>query len=317
MATPNISEIATATIRHHARDVADNITNNNALLAHLKKRGRVKPYTGGTEIKVELSYQENSTYKRYSGYEPLDIQPSEVLTSATYGVKQSAVSITISGEEEIANAGKSKMLDLLDERITAAQSTMANNLSADIYSDGTEDDGKQINGLAALISTTPNTGTVGNIPRASWGFWRNKVKTAAVLSDVKQELQKMWLQLVRGTDKPGLIVMDNEVYSAYWGDLQDQQRYASDTDTANMGFENLLFNRTPVVLDGGHGGNAPEKRCYFINTKYLMWKPHSERNPMTTDMKAPVNQDALVSQLLWAGNLCMNNASLQGVIQFA
>ena len=54
MATPNISEIATATIRHHARDVADNITNNNALLAHLKKRGRVKPYTDSPNTPLSL-----------------------------------------------------------------------------------------------------------------------------------------------------------------------------------------------------------------------------------------------------------------------
>ena len=126
----------------------------------------------------------------------------------------------------------------------------------------------------------------------------------------------MYVQLIRGTDMPHIGVVDNEVYVALLSALQEQQRF-TDEATAKMGFKNLVFLGIPIILDGGHGGNAPSKRCYFLNTKYLKYRPHAERNIMSTDLVKSYDQDAWVSSMFWAGNLCMSNASLQGVVQFA
>ena len=61
MATPNLSEIITTTLRNRTGVLADGVLENNALLNHLKERGRVKPFSGGRTIVQELTYQENST----------------------------------------------------------------------------------------------------------------------------------------------------------------------------------------------------------------------------------------------------------------
>ncbi len=74
MASPNLSEIITTTIRNRSRKLADNVSDNNALCQRLKAKGNVKPFSGGRNIVQELEYAENATYKRYSGYEVLDIQ---------------------------------------------------------------------------------------------------------------------------------------------------------------------------------------------------------------------------------------------------
>jgi predicted transcriptional regulator of viral defense system len=71
MPSPNLSEIITTTLRSRTGELADNMIKNNALLSRLKKKGKVKPVTGGRTIVQELEYAENSTYKRYSGYETL------------------------------------------------------------------------------------------------------------------------------------------------------------------------------------------------------------------------------------------------------
>ena len=97
MASPNLSEIVTTTLRNRSGKLADNVTNNNALLARLNKKGNVKPVDGGRSIVQELDYQENGTFKRYSGYETLDISPSEVFSAAEFDWKQGAVSVSISG----------------------------------------------------------------------------------------------------------------------------------------------------------------------------------------------------------------------------
>lgn len=55
------------------------------------------------------------------------------------------------------------MIDLLEARIGNAERTFRNNLSNDMYSDGTADGGKQIGGLQLLVSDVNNSGTVGGM----------------------------------------------------------------------------------------------------------------------------------------------------------
>ena len=50
MASPNLSEIVTTTLRNRSGKLADNVTNNNALLNRLNKKGNVKPVDGGRSL---------------------------------------------------------------------------------------------------------------------------------------------------------------------------------------------------------------------------------------------------------------------------
>ena len=80
----------------------------------------------------------------------------------------------------------------------------------------------------------------------------------------------------------------------------------------------MMFNSAEVVLDGGIGGSSPGHRMYFLNTKYLSWCPHKDRNmvPLNHD-RYSTNQDALVKLIAFAGNLCASNRMLQGVLNGA
>lgn len=68
------------------------------------------------------------------------------------------------------------------------------------------------------------------------------------------------------------------------------------------------------MLDGGIGGFAPAKTAYFLNTKYIFWRPHASRNmvPLSPNKRYSTNQDAEVSILAWAGNLTCSGRALQG-----
>lgn len=63
MASPNsvFTEMVTTTLRNHATDVVDNITDNNALLRYLKKNGNIETENGGYEIVKPIEYAENGT----------------------------------------------------------------------------------------------------------------------------------------------------------------------------------------------------------------------------------------------------------------
>lgn len=328
MASPNLSEIITTTLRNRTKKLADNVTENNAILLRLSKRGKVKPVSGGRTIVQELEYAENSTYKRYSGYDTLNISPSDVFTAAEFEFKQAAVAISISGLEQLQNSGENAIIDLLESRIGNAERTMRNNISADMYSDGTADGGKQIGGLQLLVADDPTTGTVGGIDRATWTFWQNikfdattDGSAAATAANIQSYMNRVAIQLVRGTDGPDLAIADNNYYRLYLESLQAIQRITDPaSDMAAAGFSTLKYygmgKAVDVVLDGGFGGNAPTNHMYFLNTEYIHFRPHSDRNfsPLDPD-RFSVNQDAMVKLIGWAGNMTVSNSRLQGILK--
>jgi hypothetical protein len=322
MSSPNLSEIITTTLRNRTGALADNVTENNALLMRLKERGNVKPFSGGRTILQELSYAENSTYTRYSGYDVLDVSPQDVFTSAEFDIKQVAVSVSISGLEGLQNSGSEQVIDLLEARISNAEDSMVNGLASDVYSDGTANGGKQIGGLQLLVADTPTSGTVGGIDRASWAFWKNisfdastDGGSAASATNIQSFMNQLYVQLVRGRDAPDLIVADNNYWRLYLESLQAIQRITNEK-MASAGFMNLKYMNADVVMDGGIGGACPSNHMYMLNTKYLFLRPHRDRN-MTPigDDRYSINQDAMVKLIGWAGNMTASGCKFQGVLK--
>ena len=315
-----ISDIIATTIQSRTGKIADNVTKNNALLARLKQRGNVKPFSGGNVILQELSFAENGNVGYYSGYETLPVAAQDVISAAQYDIKQAACPVTISGLEQLQNAGKEQIIDLMESRLNVAESSMANLLAAGVYSDGTGSGGKEVTGLAAQVPVDPSTGTVGGIDRATWNFWRSKTfdastngGAATTAANIQQYMNALWASLVRGSDRPDLIVVDNAYWAYYMASLQAIQRFTSSGD-ANLGFVTVKFMDADVVLDGGIGGFCPTKTMFMLNTKYLFWRPHSARNmvPLSPGQRYSVNQDAAVQILAWAGNLCASGLQFQG-----
>lgn len=329
MAIPSstMTEIVTTTLRNRTGKLADNVTKNNALLNRLKKKGNVKTVSGGRTIVQELEYAENGTFKRYSGYESLNISPSDVFTGAEFNYAQAAVAVSISGLEQIQNSGDAAIIDLLESRIKNASRTLTNNIAIDCYSDGTADGGRQIGGLQLLVDSTPLTGTVGGIDASTTigSFWRNIAFSSAInggaaasSANIQSYMNQTALQLVRGTDSADLIVADNNYYRLYLESLQAIQRIQS-TEMAASGFTSLMYygagKAADVVLDGGVGGGAPTNTMYFLNTDYIFFRPHVDRffSPLGDDRMA-VNQDAMVKLVGFAGNMTVSNRRLQGVL---
>lgn len=344
MTIPNTSwgEIATTTLYSRTRKLADNVTKNNALLSRLSKKGKIKMFDGGQAIVQEIEYSENGTFRRYTGYDTLNITPSDVFTAAQYSIVQAAVAVSISGLEQLQNAGEEQMINLLDSRIGNAERTMANNLSNDCYSTGTADGGKQIGGLQLLVADVNNSGSVGGIDSGTWGFWQNFVFDFSAsgltpgAATMQAAMNQSWLGTARGADKPDLFIADNTYFNYYWTSLQAIQRIQS-SDQGMAGFMSLKFMDADVVYDGGFQGNttgnvstgsaigsggswlsgsgAPASHMYGLNTDYIFLRPHRDRwmVPLDPD-RYSVNQDAMVKLIGFAGNMTMSNRFLQSVI---
>lgn len=324
MAFPNtsVTDIIATTLEQRSGTIADNVTGNNALLAMLKKKGKIRSFSGGRIIYEELSYADNGNVGWYSGYDVLATAAADVLSAAQFEIRQAACPVAFSGLEELQNSGPEAKIDLIQSRIEVAESSMSNLISAGLYSDGTGSGGKQITGLLAAVPVTATSGTYGGINRATAGneFWRSyagDTNAAPSASTIQGVLNTAWASLTRGMDRPNLLVMDGTTWAAYMASLQALQRFTG-TETAALGFPTVKYMDADVVMDGGIGGDATSVTCYMLNTKYLHFRPHKDRNmvPLNPSRNA-INQDATVKILAWAGNLTCSGAQFQGQIVFS
>lgn len=324
MAFPNVSDIIATTIEKRSRKIADNVTKNNGVLTFIKKAGKERPFSGGRIIFEEISFAENGNAGFYSGYDLLPTNAQDVISAAQFDIKQAACAVSMSGLEELQNAGPEQMIDLLAGRVDVAEATMMNLISGGIYSDGTGYGGKEITGLNAAIPNTvtaSQTNVYGNISRALWPFWRTKSFDPGNYTNMLANMNTAWANLQRGMDRPNLIVMDSLAWTQYVALLQAQQRFTTleGSGPAGNGFATVMFMDCPVILDGGIGGFGAANTAYFLNTKYLHYRPHSARNfvPLSPSKRYSINQDAEVQILAWAGNLTCSGAQFQGRIEFA
>lgn len=328
-ANSTISDIIATTIQSRSGELADNVTNNNAVLRKLKAKGNVRPFSGGNVILEEIMYNDanyNNT-NSYSGYELLNISPNSPISAASFAIQQYAGAITISGLEMLQNSGEEAIIDLLDGRMKVAEGQLNNRINTDCYLDGTGNGGKNITGFGAAVSSAPTSGTYGGINRATWSFWQNYAYSgttnggaAVSAANIQSYMNQVAVSLVRGTDKPDLIVADSNFYKYYLNSLQAIQRVQNEgSEPSGAGFASLKYfgagMSADVVLDGGIGAASPANQMLFLNTNYIFFRPHKDRNfvPIGGERQA-VNQDAIVKLIGWAGNLTCSGAQFQGIL---
>lgn len=336
-ANSDVSDMIATTINHRSETLADNTTNNNALLRKLKARGNVRPFGGGIQIQENIMYTDTTSINvnSYSGYEALNIGENSPISGAVFSIAQYAAAVTMSGLQVLQNSSKEALIDLMEGRMAVAEAQLQNRIDYDMYQNGTGNGGKDLTGLGAAVPTLPTTGTYGGINRQTWSFWQSQYYRgvtdggAAVSSaNIQTYMTTLALRCVRGSDMPDLFVGDATYYGFYVNSLQAIQRISSDTGsgTAGAGFPTLKFfgggMAADVVMGGGingavnsagTAGGATASSMWALNTKYIFWRPHRDRNFVAIGgERQSVNQDAIVKLIGVAGNMTSSGPQFSG-----
>jgi hypothetical protein len=58
------NDLVSTTFRNHKKEIADAVTNHNALYRRLNNKGRVRTVDGGLSIALPVEYASNSNYQR-------------------------------------------------------------------------------------------------------------------------------------------------------------------------------------------------------------------------------------------------------------
>lgn len=313
MASPNSSytELLSVTVQELEDELFDQILSKNALTATLKEYGQVVTKDGGPTIVIPIMYQENGSYKRYSGPEQLNTSSNDVFTAFSYPWCQVAINIQAHGRELLQNMGRSQRRDLIKSRVMNAKATFENEFNIDCLSDGSATN--QVNGLRALIANA-GTGTVGGIARASYSFAKNAFYRAttdggAALSATNivsyMDALDVSIQAYRGKTK--VILADDNTYKYYESAVHPLQRIQNEKGVlARLGFNTYMYKQAEVVLEPSISG-MQANTMYFIDPEVLELNPHSDRNLARLPKRDSFNQDAQIEYLAWMGNLTCKN----------
>lgn len=267
------NELLTSTMHNVRGTFTDNIFRKNPLLEHLMSNERIRIADGGYEIIEPLLYAEGQS-DAYGEWDILQVKPVNTLTAARYEWKQMFASIIISGLDEAQNAGKERRINLLEAKIKQAEMTLRLRLARSLY--GTylpTPTAVRWNSLADLID---NTTPIGGIDPATEAWWKSY---EAVVGTVNAGAFETALRTAvmatsdNGGDQVDAIFTDPVTYAFYESTLTPQVRY-TDTDKANLGFRNLLFENTPIMWDA----ECPAGTMYGINSEYVGLVIHKDRN---------------------------------------
>ena len=264
---------------------------------------RLRLLDGGETIVEQLMYEISSAVKSYSQYDTLDTTPQEGLTIARYNWRQYAGTITFSGFERRVNQGDAKMIDLLKAKTTQIEMSMRRRLSLDLW--GSNSDGKSLDGLPLILSSTA---TVGGLAPATFAWWAPTVTASgSFASQGLKDMRTTWNTITFGDDKPDALFAPQAVYQFFETSLVPAERY-SNTRVANTGFENILFKSTPMLFDR----HATAATVSFLNAAYLNMCIHKDANFATGKFIEPENQDAMSAKILFQGNLTTSNRRAHG-----
>lgn len=310
MADPNLGQVVSASLRKRHTEVFDSITNNNALLAYFKKAGRIKTREGGRTYTVPINYNENQTAKFYDGgLESFSIALESNLDSSEWARKFQAGFVYFTEAERQANRGEARAVDLADNKIEVLKSTLANDMSTAIYNNGSVSN--EVVGLQALVADTP-TNQVGGIDSNTYTWWKNKTTTGttASSSNIKSLLTAAWLNTIRGSDKPDLMVAGNDMFTYYFDSLSDQQRFMKWDGADVIDFEGLRFQSATVLFDP----NCNTKRIYGLDVSDMEFCCDPGRKWAELGARDVTNALYEVVPVLWSGALIMKRRESHFVI---
>lgn len=284
MVEVGLGQIATTTGQHRGRVLRDAVSDNHPLMQLLKENNGIKRVTGGDLLIEEAKMAQNPTvgWVGASGTVPLTDTP--VISAAYFDWKYLMGSVTWTRAEKLKNSGgdMTKYIDLIGGKFEVLEDSMMNDFHAGLLSNGTAAGGLQLGGIAALVSTTPTTGTVGGINRALSGaaWYRNQAfntasdwtEGAVNAGNVKRFLDKGINGTMRDSKRQVQVGFAGQTHFEYLTSaIQAIQIIQNENDTGKAGFEKLVYRGVPIYFGNGvnYSGEtaATLTRTYLLNLK--------------------------------------------------
>jgi len=320
-----VQDIYSTTWEYREKKPADAVADNIPLLYKMRKNGGIKTISGGRFISENIRIAQNQYVQLIDADEEIAMGYNNTLADFQFTPKIIVTPIVINELEQAQNQGDAQFLDLLDERQEIADASTWNVMEAMMQGDGTTYGGKAFSGIRAFIADTVTSGLVGGIPRLTYAAIRNAsvnavstFGTATDSSNIESRLRYVKNLIVRGTDKPDLVLLGQTYYNAGADSFSGKQRITVDKDMYEANFDNYVIEGMTAVLAGGKIfsglSHIAVDRGYLLNTKTFNLKMYKGYNFQPLNKRTSFNQLVDASILLGIGNLTINNPGLNAVM---
>jgi len=317
-ATDRFDEIFSTSLLNYKSSLEDNIFDAFPLFDWMnQKGGRLVEEDNANDIIVPIMYGKNTTVSSYSGYDIIDTTPPEGIGNAKFPMKQIAGAVTINRFSERQNAGKSQIINLFKAKMLQLELSFQDNISEMLYADGTGNESKDITGLAAIVDSTPATGTVGGINAATYSWWRNYqvsgAKSSTAFDNLLAKMRTCYNTISKRKDHPDFGVTTQTVFEGYEGLMTATINFNVGNvglSNGDLGFENLKYKGMVLSYDEDCNSGS----LYMLNSKYLKLHVDKATNFVPLPFQRANNVDARTAMVLWYGELVVSNRERQGVI---
>ena len=306
-----LSDVAASAVDTYLPGLIDLFFTSNSLWVRLASKERVI-LDGGDFVRQPILYDQLNGGS-YSGLDTFDITRRATKTVLQFDWSQYYTNLTVDGRTLIKTSGAgSRVLELVEAEMETARLTLSNLLGTDLYLDGTGNASKNLLGLIAAVDSGTNVATYGGIGRND-----GSVQATAVQGNLNTTGGALSLALVNTAmgaatiqpQRPDLIVAPQAMWDRLWERVQPSQREPSGPgfdDLARAGFTAINFNGAAVVVDS----KPASGNLWLLNTDTFKLIIHRDRDFVFTGFQKPSNQDALVGQILFAGQLVCQSPRL-------
>lgn len=302
----NYNAITALTRKKYVPKLVDNIFESTPLLAYLKRNKEVKAM--GHKYVQPLMYANLSGVDSYEYYDTITYDTNIPITAAEYTVKNIVAAFIISKHEERENSGDVRVLELVKSKMDVLEESLKEELATQLYSDGTGNSSKDLDGLEAAIA---DTGTFGGIDCGTYTWWKSKIYTnnpGSAGTAATLDLDNVWrvaLAMSSGKDFPDAIFCGLATWHEMYKAIEEKVTLNTNLGKtmANYGFQTLEFRGIPVIGDT----YCTEGEMWFLNKKYLKLIIQKGANFASTKFRPDDTRLAQKSEILVSAALAVSN----------
>ncbi len=325
--------------------VAMEIVQANPLLWHFYRQGAVQ-YEGGTECRLPVVITESSNVSAIGTYATFATSPEDGPDTARYHTwYKNRASMVLDNTELSQNRGAYQVVNLLNAKLAIAKISLVNELGRQLYQNNAAAP-LELNGLAGFIQggVAPFALTPGGISPLTYPNWQNqRQQITAFGTDGLDQWEQVYMDCSTKGTHPDIMITDPQVYR-FFKRLVAPNQEERDVALWNQGFQNLLFNGTPVIPDEALNNTGI---TYFLTTtgkravKDFNLKPEyftvPGKNPLVqgkatgigmqlailtnddfrmTEFMTPPNSDVILAHTYFTAQLTTSSMARQGITDF-
>ena len=318
-------QILSMSLESRSSSYIDLVSNNNALLAVLKRKGLWQTYSG-PRIRQTLQVSKQVA-QWYSGYDQLLNPAIDLFNDAYFEPKMVVVPVILSMQEILNNEGENQLEDVLDSLLRGGRASsgrchgrrplrrrQCQRRQADHRTGDGGADHHQFRQLRRLRSRHGDDLANQDLRRADHG------PGARHPGQRYHHPPDAQLHHDQAVARPRLRRSAVDVARALRGlrrrDGGDPAQ-TNETSLGKLGFSALEYigggKRAEIVLDGGIGSNMPANTTFGLNTDSLRVRYHPGRNfdkVFEGDGMMPIDKDAIAQFIGWMGEITMTNPML-------